>query len=307
MKHWIEYYNGPVPYEHLSARHKTLVKMNYMLITSEVLSRLSDLFILRALIVMIVWTCSYRDVRSYYESDVVVRWFLGEYKSKSEIHRRAKKFRGEVKTLFKEYAKELEGKMSRLADYLPSSALYGKVGKLWIVDSFLIEVSFGKRNKETLKKKFELDLRQRKYREAANTLFFYIKCKARRRFKGEFTKKRNKSYFGFKVFNLMSPTMIVHEIQVELANFPDNKVGFSRSGYKVVDRGFVGKSSTWLIGFSSFRRYVEFFGIFLRRYWRPYATEKGMVEFFVYVIALIYNSYIYTSVLSRVPESQLAH
>jgi hypothetical protein len=27
MKHWIEYYNGPVPYEHLSARHKTLVKM----------------------------------------------------------------------------------------------------------------------------------------------------------------------------------------------------------------------------------------------------------------------------------------
>jgi|GEM_PF-3349274 hypothetical protein len=47
--------------------------------------------------------------------------------------------------------------------------------------------------------------------------------------------------------------MIVHEIQVELANFPDNKVGFSRSGYKVVDRGFVGKSSTWLIGFSSFR------------------------------------------------------
>ncbi|ACP47581.1 Transposase, ISC1234/ST1916 [Sulfolobus islandicus Y.N.15.51] len=219
MKHWIEYYNGPVPYEHLSARHKTLVKMNYMLITSEVLSRLSDLFILRALIVMIVWTCSYRDVRSYYESDVVVRWFLGEYKSKSEIHRRAKKFRGEVKTLFKEYAKELEGKMSRLADYLPSSALYGKVGKLWIVDSFLIEVPFGKRNKETLKKKFELDLRQRKYREAANTLFFYIKCKVRRRFKGEFTKKRNRSYFGFKVFNLMSPTMIVHEIQVELGGY----------------------------------------------------------------------------------------
>ena len=41
----------------------------------------------------------------------------------------------------------MEGKISRLADYLPSSALYGKVGKLWIVDSFLIEVPFGKRNK----------------------------------------------------------------------------------------------------------------------------------------------------------------
>ncbi|QXJ31930.1 hypothetical protein J5U21_01581 [Saccharolobus shibatae] len=42
----------------------------------------------------------------------------------------------------------------------------------------------------------------------------------------------------------MSPTMLIHEIQVELANFPDNKVCFSQSGYKVVDRGFVGKAST---------------------------------------------------------------
>jgi hypothetical protein len=52
--------------------------------------------------------------------------------------------------------------MSRLADYLPSSALYGKVGKLRIVDSSQIGVPFGKRNKEILKKKFELELRQRK-------------------------------------------------------------------------------------------------------------------------------------------------
>ncbi|QXJ35337.1 hypothetical protein J5U22_01884 [Saccharolobus shibatae] len=35
--------------------------------------------------------------------------------------------------------------------------------------------------------------------------------------------------------------------------------------------------------------------------------DKEMVELFVYVIALIYNSSIYASVLSRVPESQLAH
>jgi len=69
--------------------------------------------------------------------------------------------------------------MSRLADYLLSIALYGKVGKLWVVDSFLIEVPFGKRNKGTLKKKFELELRQRKVQGGANTLFFYIKCKAK--------------------------------------------------------------------------------------------------------------------------------
>jgi hypothetical protein len=30
--------------------------------------------------------------------------------------------------------------------------------------------------------------------------------------------------------------MILHAIQVEFANFPDNKVGFGMSGYKVVDR-----------------------------------------------------------------------
>ncbi|MCH4816756.1 MAG: IS5/IS1182 family transposase [Saccharolobus sp.] len=307
MKPWVQYYNGPVPYEHLSSRHKNLVKMNYVLITSEILSHLSDLFILRALIVMVVWTCSYRDVRSYYETDVVVRWFLGECKSKSEIHRRAKKFRKELKTAFKEYAKELEDKLSKFADYLPSSALFGKVWKLWCVDSFLLEVPFGKRNKETLKKKFELELRLGRYKEAVSMLYRYMKCKMRRRFKGEFTKKRGRSYFGFKVFDLMSPTMIIHEIQVELANFPDNKVGFFHSGYKVVDRGFVGMSSTWLIGFPSFRRYVEFFGIFLKRYWRPYAVDKEMVELFGYVIALIYNSSIYASVLSRVHESQLAH
>jgi len=104
-----------------------------------------------------------------------------------------------------------------------------------------------------------LSLRQGKYKEAAKLLYQYMQCKARRRFKGEFTKKRNRSYFGFKVFILMSLTMLIHAIQVELANFPDNKVGFSHGGYKVVDRGFVGKASTWLIGFPSFRRYVEFF------------------------------------------------
>ncbi|AWR98589.1 IS5/IS1182 family transposase [Metallosphaera hakonensis] len=306
MKPWIQYYNGPVPYEYLSSWHKTLVKMNYMLVTSEVLSRLDD-FVLRALIVMVVWRCSYRNVRSFYMTDVVVRWFLGECKSKSEIHRRAKGFREVFKEAFKEHVKELEGKLSALTDYLPSSALYGKVWKLWAVDSFIIEVPFGKRNRETLKKKFELELRQGKLRDAADRLYQFMKCKIRRRFKGQFTKKRNRSYFGFKVFIAISPTMLIHEIQVELANFPDNEVDFFLSGYKVVDRGFVGKSSTWLIGFPSFRRHVEFFGTFLKNYWRPYAVDREMTELFVYVIALIYNSSMYTSVLSRVPETQLAH
>ena len=305
MKPWIEYYNLPVPYDKLSSRHKTLLKMHYILITSKALSSL-DLYILRVLIVMMIWQCSYRDVEAYYYTDIVVRWFLGERKSKSENHRRAKKLRGEIKKAFKEYAKELEEKLSKLENYLPSSALYGKVNKLWAIDSNIIEVPFGKRNKETLKKKLELNLRQGKFREAANLIYYYMRAKIHRRFKGEFAKKRGRSFFGFKVLYAISPTMILHAIQVEFANFPDNKVGFGMSGYKVVDRGFLGMPSTWIIGFSSFRRYVEFFGIFLKRYWRPYAINKDMVEVFVYVIGIIYNSLIYTSVLAKVPQEEFA-
>ncbi|QXJ27590.1 hypothetical protein J5U23_00457 [Saccharolobus shibatae B12] len=44
-------------------------------------------------------------------------------------------------------------------------------------------------------KKFQLSLRQGKYK-AAKLLYQYINCKVRRRFKGEFTKKRNRSYFA---------------------------------------------------------------------------------------------------------------
>ena len=279
--------------------------MDYLLKTSIVLSSLPDQYILRALIVMILWQCSYRDVEAYYYTDIIVRWFLREHKSKSETHRRAKKLKDEIKKTFNQYTRELEKELEKLQDYLPSSALYGKVGQLWAVDSNIIEVPFGKGNKQTLKKKFELAMRQKKIKEAARLIYYIIKTKRLRRHNGEFTKKRNKTFFGFKVLYATSPTMLVHFIQVELANFPDNKVGFTMKGYKIVDRGFVGMSSTWLIGFPSFRRYVEFFGIFLKSHWRPYATDKEMIGLFVYVIALVYNSMIYTSVLSRVPEKEL--
>ena len=57
--------------------------MNYVLTTSKVLS-LVDAYIIRALIVMVVWQASYRDVEAYYYTDIVVRWFLQGHKS--EIH-----------------------------------------------------------------------------------------------------------------------------------------------------------------------------------------------------------------------------
>ncbi|EHP67998.1 hypothetical protein MetMK1DRAFT_00024210 [Metallosphaera yellowstonensis MK1] len=118
-----------------------------------------------------------------------------------------------------------------------------------------------------------------------------------RKSRGEFTKKR--SYFKFKVFVVTLPTLI-HRVQVELANFPDNWVDLTLPGHKVVDRGFRGMSSTRLIEFP-FTRHVEFFS-FLRRYWRSYAVNRDTVELFVRIMALVHNSLIYTSVLSRVLE-----
>ncbi|QGA68897.1 hypothetical protein GFS33_09345 [Sulfolobus sp. E11-6] len=59
---------------------------------------------------MVVCTCSYRDVWCYYHTDIVVRWFLGE--PKSEIHRRAKRLKMEIKDVFKKYVKELETRHS---------------------------------------------------------------------------------------------------------------------------------------------------------------------------------------------------
>jgi len=134
-----------------------------VLITSEALSRSDDLLVLRALM-MVVWQCSHRDVWSFHRTDVVVKWFLGECKSKSEIHRRPKEFRLENEGVFREFSEELKEKLSALTDYLPSSALFGEVGKLRAVDSFLVEVPFGKG--ETLWKKFQLSLMQGRYKEA---------------------------------------------------------------------------------------------------------------------------------------------
>lgn len=56
-----------------------------------------------------------------------------------------------------------------------------------------------------MRKKFEVSLRQGKVREAAELLYLVLRSKAGRRFKGEFTKKRNRSHFGFKILVAISP------------------------------------------------------------------------------------------------------
>ena len=115
------------------------MKLNYVLSTFAAFLNV-DTLTLRALILTVVWQCSYMDVWGYYEHDQMVRWFLGRPLSKSELHRRAKRLGG-VKEVFLEYVRELEGELAKLEGYLPSSAIHGK---LWAVDSFAVEVPFGK-------------------------------------------------------------------------------------------------------------------------------------------------------------------
>jgi len=79
----------PPPRE-LGGRHKTLLKLNYVLSTFAAFLNV-DTLTLRALILTVVWQCSYMDVWGYYEHDQMVRWFLGRPLSKSELHRRAKR------------------------------------------------------------------------------------------------------------------------------------------------------------------------------------------------------------------------
>ncbi|WP_287689974.1 hypothetical protein [Metallosphaera javensis (ex Sakai et al. 2022)] len=48
-----------------------------------------------------------------------------------------------------------------------------------------------------------------------------LRARTRRRFQGRWTKKRTRSYFGLKVFPLISPALFVHGLEVEFANFSD--------------------------------------------------------------------------------------
>jgi len=79
------------------------------------------------------------DVWGYYEHDQMVRWFLGRPLSKSELHRRAKRLGG--KGGLPGVRQGAGGGAAKLEGYLPSSAIHGK---LWAVDSFAVEVPFGK-------------------------------------------------------------------------------------------------------------------------------------------------------------------
>ncbi|BCS93643.1 hypothetical protein [Metallosphaera javensis (ex Sakai et al. 2022)] len=137
--------------------------------------------------------------------------------------------------LLREIASELEAKCRTV--YLPSSALYE--GVEWLVDSFLLDLPPGKTSLEIMMEKYRLDAVNLGQVEKLKAFVrAKLRARTRRRFQGRWTKKRSRSYFGLKVFPLVSPALFVHGLEVEFANFSDARCRLSRRGLKLVDRGF---------------------------------------------------------------------
>jgi hypothetical protein len=175
------------------------LKLNYVLSTFAAFLNV-DTLTLRALILTVVWQCSYMDVWGYYEHDQMVRWFLGRPLSKSELHRRAKRLGGKGGL---PGVRQGAGGGAGEAGGLPAQQRHPREA----LGCRLVRGGGPLRqdDRETLRKKFEVSLRQGKVREAAELLYLVLRSKVGRRFKGEFTKKRNRSHFGFKILVAISP------------------------------------------------------------------------------------------------------
>ncbi|BCS93310.1 MAG: hypothetical protein MjAS7_1918 [Metallosphaera javensis (ex Sakai et al. 2022)] len=189
----------------------------------------------KLLVVMIVYCCSLRDAVNLVNTDVIVRLFVGERVGKSTLFHFVERFARVRRDLLREIASELEAKCRTV--YLPSSALYE--GVEWLVDSFLLDLPPGKTSLEIMMEKYRLDAVNLGQVEKLKAFVrAKLRARTRRRFQGRWTKKRSRSYFGLKVFPLVSPALFVHGLEVEFANFSDARCRLSRRGLKLVDRGF---------------------------------------------------------------------
>ncbi|WP_287689138.1 IS5/IS1182 family transposase [Metallosphaera javensis (ex Sakai et al. 2022)] len=225
------------PLEDMPSRDKILFLLMPVveMLRERVEGRLPGGFTYFKLLIVIVFTCSLRDAVNPVNTDVVVRLFVGERVGKTTLFDFLERFARERKNLLREIARDLEWRCRTM--YLPSSALYE--GIEWLVDSFLLDLPPGKTSLETMMEKYRLDAvslgpvdRLKAFVKAR------LRARTRRRFQGRWTKKWTRSYFGLKVFPLISPALFVHGLEVEFANFSDARCRLSRRGLKLVDRGF---------------------------------------------------------------------
>ncbi|BBL46961.1 IS5/IS1182 family transposase [Metallosphaera sedula] len=300
-----QYVVMPVPpLEDMPSKDKTLFLLQPVveMVRPRVEEKLPGSFTyFKLLVVMIVYCCSLRDAVNLVNTNVVVRLFVGERVGKSTLFDFIGRFARARKDLLREIAKELEAKCRQ--SYLPSSALYE--GIEWLVDSFLLDLPPGKTSLELVLEKLRLDAMD--LGPIARVIAFaraWLRARTRRRFEGTWAKKWSRSYFGLKVFPLISTALFVHGLEVEMANFSDVRCRLSRKGLKLVDRGFR-ERGTFVHPHGNFkylRPFVEYFGIFLKQHWRPYAETKVRNEAFLYAIAITYNMVHFVSIQRRTPR-----
>ncbi|ADX83214.1 IS5/IS1182 family transposase [Sulfolobus islandicus] len=295
------YYSLP-PREDMPWREKWLTDIKPVLDTLDLERVLGEgtLIYLKLLIVMVLYSCSYRDAVKMVNVNVVVAWFVGRKVGKSTLH----DFVGrvyEVRKKLLEISFKLEEKC--LPSYLPASAHFLDF-IAWLVDSFLLDLPFGKRSVETFREKAELEKKEGNLKKAKKLLSL---GRTKRRFKGKWTKKRGVSHFGLKALIVISTSLFVRSITVKPANFSDKRFKSPLKGIKIADRGF-SPSPTQLIAmekpFTTLRAHVEFFGTFLYKFWRLYGTTVWRNEAFLHVMGVFYNIRMFLAVQRRTPPGR---
>ncbi len=200
------YYSLP-PREDMPWREKWLTDIKPVLDTLDLERVLGEgtLVYLKLLIIMVLYSCSYRDAVKMVNVNVVVAWFVGRKVGKSTLHDFVRRVY-EVRKKLLEISFKLEEKC--LPNYLPASAHFLDF-IAWLVDSFLLDLPLGKRSVETFREKAELEKKEGNLKKAKKLLSL---GRTKRRFKGKWTKKRGVSHFGLKalIVNLHFPLRKVH-------------------------------------------------------------------------------------------------
>ncbi|XDF44657.1 IS5-like element ISC1234 family transposase [Saccharolobus solfataricus] len=297
------YYPLP-PIEDMPWREKWLTEIKPVLDAMDLERVLGEgaLVYLKLLIVMVLYSCSYRDAVKMVNVNVVVAWFVGRKVGKSTLHDFVGRLYGVRKKLL-EISFKLEEKC--LPSYLPASAHLVDF-MAWLVDSFLLDLPPGKRSVETFREKAELERRDGNLERARKLLSL---GRTKRRFEGRWTKKRGVSHYGLKAVAVISVSLFVRSITVKPANFSDKRFKSPLKGIKIADRGF-SPSPTQLIArekpFTTLRAHVEFFGTYLNAFWRPYGTTTWRNDVFLHVLGVIYNIKMFLAIQRRTPPGRRA-
>ncbi|WP_338603719.1 IS5/IS1182 family transposase [Sulfolobus tengchongensis] len=242
--------------------------------------RYKTILYFKLLIIMIVYTTSYRELIGL--ANAIIQHFLGVEKipSKSAIHWFTKQNLEKANKLLIHI--KLNDRLEE--NQLPTHNLIAKEKfreNVDIIDSFIMELPHGVKSKETQVEKLVLDLKEivpeRDVFETLMSLDEERRSKllsrfkgslSSRRFEGDWGKKRGYSWFGGKVFVVVSSRSLM--VFVTRASVPDSGVPFSPGSLTLANRGFCNRGLLCRVsgGFGVLRGGVEFFGVYFFEHFR---------------------------------------